>query len=89
MDERRVLGGADAVGERVVDAAHAGVAVGGLDEVARLDDLLARDLWQMPGETPSVAEKSRTPVCCWNSRCRSRSISIFGENGAIAATPSA
>ncbi len=25
--------------------------------------------WQMPGETPSFAEKSRTPVWRWNSRC--------------------
>ena len=46
-------------------------------------------LWQMPGETPLVAEKSCTPVWRWNARCRSRRTWIFGENGAILATPSA
>ena len=44
VDQRRVLRGAHAVGERVVPAAHARVAVGGLDEVAGVDDLLARHL---------------------------------------------
>ena len=39
VHEVRVLGGADAPGEGVVHAAHAGVAVGGLDEVARVDEV--------------------------------------------------
>ena len=38
----RVFGGADAPCERVVHAAHARVAVGGLDEIAGIDDELAR-----------------------------------------------
>ena len=33
----------------------------------------------MPGETPSLAEKSRTPVWRWNSRCISRRTSIFAQ----------
>src|SRR5207247_3149921 len=44
VDERRVLARADAPRERVVAAAHARVAVGRLDELARLDHPLARDL---------------------------------------------
>ncbi len=43
----------------------------------------------MPGEMPPTAEKSWTPVFFWNARCISRSTSIFGEKGAIFATPSA
>ena len=46
-------------------------------------------LWQMPGDTPSWAEKSCTPVWRWNSRCKSRRTWILGEKGAILATPSA
>jgi hypothetical protein len=46
-------------------------------------------LWQIPGDTPPTAEKSWTPVFLWKTRCISRRISIFGENGAILGTPSA
>ncbi len=49
-----VLGRPDAPGERVVDAAHAGVAVGRLDEVAGIDQRLARHLVADAGRDPVV-----------------------------------
>src|SRR5439155_20384363 len=44
VHEIRILGGPYAPGHRVVHAAHAGVAVGSLDEIARVDDVFARHL---------------------------------------------
>ncbi len=43
-DKVRVLGRADAVGQRVRGAAHAGVAVRGLNEIAHFDEFLTRHL---------------------------------------------
>ena len=43
-DEVRVLGRAHAIGQRVGGAAHAGVAVRGLNEIAHFDEFLARHL---------------------------------------------
>ena len=45
--------------------------------------------WQMPGEIRSLAEKSRTPVWRWNSRCRSRRVSILSRKARIFGTSSA
>ena len=44
VDQVGVLGGPHAPGQGIVDPAHAGVAVGRLDEVARIDEMLAGHL---------------------------------------------
>ena len=41
------------------------------------------------GETCPSAEKSRQPVCVWNSRWRLRSVSILSMNGRMRGTSSA
>ena len=45
--------------------------------------------WQIPGDTRSLAEKSRVPVWRWKSRCRSRRVSILPEKARILGTSSA
>ena len=91
VDQRRVLGRADTPGQGVVPAAHAGVAVGRLDEVAGLDELLARDLVaDARARRRRAALKSRTPVCALELALQvAQGLDLRARTAPSARTPSA